>query len=106
MAIILLRAVGNRHLPLSHSYYRLPLWSCGQFFVDVNPNCKVKRLVELHLWPATPQSPRVAFTMELLDIIHAAMLECQVFLHHASGMLQYLSALKMVSKIFLEKFNI
>ena len=28
--IILLQAIGNGHLPLSHSY-RLPLWSCGQF---------------------------------------------------------------------------
>ena len=66
---------------------------------------KVERLVELHLWPATPQSPRVAFTMELLDIIHASMLECQVSLHHASGMLQYLSTLKMVCTciLFLEK---
>ena len=62
---------------------------------------KVERLVELHLWPATPQSPRVAFTMELLNIIHASMLECQVSLYHASGMLQYLSTLKMVRVIFL-----
>lgn len=59
---------------------------------------KVKRLVELHLWP---QSPRVAFTMKLLNIIHASMLECQVSLYHASGMLQYLSTLKMVRVIFL-----
>ena len=66
---------------------------------------KVERLIELYLWPATPQSPRVAFTMELLDIVHAVMLECQVSLHHASGMLQYLSSLKMVSKIS-QKSNI
>ena len=64
---------------------------------------KVERLVELHLWPATPQSPRVAFTMELLDIVHASMLECQVSLYHASGMLQYLSTLKMVCIILVEK---
>lgn len=68
---------------------------------------KVERLVELHLWPATPQSPRVAFTMELLDIIHAAMLECQVSLYHASSMLQYLSTLKMVcTETFMEKSNV
>lgn len=58
---------------------------------------KVERLVDLHLWPATPQSPRVAFTMRLLDVVHAAMLECHVSIHHACGMLQSLSRLKIVS---------
>ncbi len=62
---------------------------------------KVERLVELHLWPATPHSPRVAFTMDLLDLIHAAMLECQVSLHHASSMLWYLSILRKVSFVVI-----
>ena len=88
--------------------YQYPILVIGYHYGVVVSFCrcktKVDRLVELHLWPATPQSPRVAFTMELLDIIiHAAMLEYQVSLHHASGMLQYLSTLKMVRKIFMEK---
>lgn len=89
--------------------YQYPILVIGYHYGVVVSFCrcktKVERLIELHLWPATPQSPRFAFTMELLDIIHAAMLECQVSLHHASGMLQYLSTLKMVHKIilFMEK---
>lgn len=60
---------------------------------------KIERLVELRLWPATPQSPHVAFTMDLLDIVHATMLECQASLHHISGMLQFVSTIEMVSKL-------
>ncbi len=43
--------------------------------------------VDLRLWPASPTSPQVAFDMDLLDFIHAAMMECQVSIHHACNLL-------------------
>ena len=55
-------------------------------------------MVDLRLWPATPNSPQVAFHMDLLDIVHAAMMECQVSLHHASNMLWFLAMTESVSQ--------
>ena len=55
--------------------------------------------MELHLWPATPQSPRLVFTMELLDLIHALTLECHVSLLHAYNMLRSVSVLQPMVKI-------
>ena len=46
------------------------------------------------MWPATPEIPKLAFTMELLDIIHAIILECQVSLIHAYNMLRSISVLQ------------
>lgn len=58
----------------------------------------VERLVELRFWPATPQSPKLVFTMELMDTVHAATLECHVSLLHAYNMLRSLSVIQaMVS---------
>lgn len=55
--------------------------------------CKsaAERLVGLNLWPATPQAPKLAFTMEMLDVIHAMTLECHVSLLHAYNMLMAFS---------------
>ncbi len=61
--------------------------------------CKsmIERMVDLRLWPASPTSPQVAFDMDLLDFIHAAMMECQVSIHHACSLLWFLAKLKAVS---------
>ena len=42
--------------------------------------CKseVETLTELRLWPATPTKPTLAFTFQLLDMLEALLLECQV----------------------------
>ena len=37
-------------------------------------------LAQAGLWPATPNNPQVAFTFELLNLMEALMLECQVSL--------------------------
>ena len=34
-------------------------------------------LVKAHLWPATPQYPKFAFTFKFLDLAEALLLECQ-----------------------------
>lgn len=57
----------------------------------------IERMVDLRLWPATPNCPQVAFDMDLLDVVHAAMVECQVSLHHACNMLWCLAVVKSVS---------
>ena len=61
--------------------------------------CKsmIERMVDLRLWPATPNCPQVAFDIDLLDVVHAAMVECQVSLHHACNMLWHLAVIKLVS---------
>lgn len=58
-------------------------------------------LARAHLWPATPQNPRYAFTFALLDWAEALLLECQVSLK------DFCSALKFRSPFhFLEKRNV
>lgn len=37
-------------------------------------------LARARLWPATPKSPHVAFTFDLLNLVEALMLECHVSL--------------------------
>ena len=37
-------------------------------------------LVRAGLWPASPKNPQVAYTFELLNVMEALMLECQVSL--------------------------
>ena len=58
----------------------------------------IERMVDLRLWPATPNSPQVAFHMDLLDVVHVAMMECQASLHHVCNMLWFLAVIKSVSQ--------
>jgi len=37
-------------------------------------------LARARLWPATPKNPHLAFTFDLLNLVEAFMLECQVSL--------------------------
>ncbi len=52
--------------------------------------CKsiAERLLEVHLWPATPVKPKLAFTLDLMDIIHYLVLECKASLHDISNYLK------------------
>ena len=49
---------------------------------------KSERLIQLRLWPATPTSPQLAFTFDLMELLHILILECQVSLHDAARMLK------------------
>ncbi len=40
------------------------------------------------LWPATPSKPRLAFTLELMDMVHCLVLECQTSLHDVVNFLK------------------
>lgn len=46
------------------------------------------RLLMLGLWPATPTKPKLAFTLELMDMIHFLVRECQVSLYDITNFLQ------------------
>ena len=41
-----------------------------------------------NLWPATPSKPKLAFTVELMDLIHGLVLECQVTIHDVVNFLK------------------
>ena len=52
-------------------------------------------LSRARLWPATPKNPQLAFTFELLDLIEALMLECQVALKDFCAALKFLCPIKI-----------
>lgn len=54
---------------------------------------KVERLFQLGLWPATPSTPKLAFTTSLFDLIHSMTLECQVSLHDICRMLHMIHSI-------------
>ena len=51
---------------------------------------KLERLIQLRLWPATPISPELVFTFDLMEHVHILILECQVSLHNIAHMLSNL----------------
>ena len=48
-------------------------------------------LARARLWPATPKNPKLAFTFDLLNLVEALMLECQVSLKDFCYALRYYS---------------
>ncbi len=47
-----------------------------------------ERLFCLGLWPATPVKPNVAFTLDLMEVVHNLVLECQSSLHDIHSFLR------------------
>lgn len=54
-----------------------------------------EKLLELKLWPVAPFSPQIAFTIDLIEVIHSLILKCQVSLHDIAKMVGMLSPLHM-----------
>ncbi len=66
----------------------------GQHHVTVvycSCHTKVERLLKQRLWPATPFTPHLAFRLELMELIHSLVIECQVSLHDACKMVNVMS---------------
>ena len=55
-------------------------------------------LARARLWPATPANPKLAFTFELLNLVEAMMLECQVSLKDFCEALKFLCPLAIVNR--------
>ncbi len=55
-------------------------------------------LARANLWPATPKSPQLAFTFELLNLIEGLMLECQVSLKDFWEALKFVCPLVIVNR--------
>ena len=55
-------------------------------------NCisESQALIRAGFFPATPEHPRLAFAVELLDLLEALLLECQVPVKDFVAALQYL----------------
>ena len=47
-------------------------------------------MVRAHLWPATPQNARIAFSFRFLDLTEAMLLECQVALKDLCKAISYM----------------
>ena len=54
-------------------------------------------LAQAELWPATPTNPRCAFSFNMLNLVEALLLECQVSLK------DFCSALKFYCLYFFSK---
>lgn len=61
---------------------------------------KLERLIQLRLWPATPTSPKLAFTFDLMELLHILILECQVSLHDAARMLKTMAVVQQKQVLF------
>lgn len=60
----------------------------GQHVTFCGCSSIVERLFMCGLWPATPNNPSLAFTLDLMNKIHYLVLECQVSLRDISNFLQ------------------
>ena len=73
------------------------MFRVGQHHVNVS-YCmcctKVEKLIALRLWPATPLQPKVAFSFDLMELLHLLVLECQVSMHDAARMIDLLSRVR------------
>ena len=66
----------------------------GQYHIAVSfcdCHSKLERLIQLRLWPATPISPELVFTFDLMEHVRILILECQVSLHNIAHMLHMIS---------------
>ena len=52
--------------------------------------CEAQSLLQAGFFPATATRPRLAFAIELLDLLEALLLECQVAVHDFVSALRYL----------------
>lgn len=56
----------------------------------------VVTLIKFQYWPGSPVNPTIAFSFELLDMLEALLLECQVAVQDFTQAMSYL----IRSKIF------
>ena len=57
---------------------------------------EVETLLRLHLFPATPKHPQLAFTFKFLDWLEALLLECHVSVHDFVASVKFLSDNKLL----------
>ena len=67
------------------------------------------RLLRFNLWGATPTRPELAFTMDLMKLLHTLNLECQVAVNDFSAAIQTLAddiiSLPVLRQLHFEYYN-
>ena len=62
---------------------------------------EIETLLRVHLFPATPKQPHLAFTFRLMDWLEALVLECHVAVQDFVSAIEFLTDSKLLQVLYI-----